>query len=128
MEEDAIKRELTRLENAWMEAVRRRDLPVLECILGEEYTLTTGRPGAEVRRRQEYLDITRNRYSIASFEFEWFEIHIYDEVAVVRSRYRQRGRMDDQDRSTAFLMTDVWVWRDARWQAVARHVSPLQTQ
>jgi len=33
--------------------------------------------------------------------------------------------MDGADRSTAYLMTDVWVRRGGRWTPVARHATPL---
>jgi ketosteroid isomerase-like protein len=125
MDRGQTERKLTQLEHQWFAAVMERDLDRLERLLGEEFTLTTGRPGNEIRTRQEYLDVTRDRYAIESFEFEQLEVLPYGHVAVVRSRYRQAGSMDGEDRSQAFLMTDVWVRRGGRWQAVTRHVSPL---
>ena len=109
-----------------MEAVRARDLAFLDDLLGEEFTLTTGRTGNEVRGRQEYLDITAERYEIEDFEFEELEVLAYGEAAVVRSQYKQEGRMDGQNRDQTFLMTDVFVWRAGGWRAVTRHVSPLE--
>ena len=88
---DRSGRKLEQLEHQWVEAVRDRDLETLERVLGEEFTLTTGRPGNEVR-----------------------------------SRYRQTGSMDGAERNQTYLMTDVWVRRAGRWQAVTRHVSPLE--
>ena len=93
--------------------------------MGREFTLTTGRPGNEVRSRQEYLDVTRDHYVIDSFEFDEIDVHVYGDAAFVRSCYRQQGRMGDEDRSQVFLMTDVWFRRVGRWQAVTRHISPL---
>jgi len=121
----AAEDELFRLEHAWMQAVQRRDLPFLERLLGEEFTLTTGRAGAEVRGRQEYLEITRDVYVIDDFGFDEITAHVHADGAFVRSRYRQRGRMGEKDRTQTFLMTDVFFRRDGRWQAVARHASPL---
>jgi ketosteroid isomerase-like protein len=122
---DRSGKKLSELEHQWIESVKERDLENLERILGEEFTLTTGRPGNEVRSREEYLEIVRNRYVIESFEFTELEVRTYGHVAVVRSRYRQAGSMDGEDRNQKYLMTDVWVRRGGRWQAVTRHVSPL---
>ena len=122
---EGSERKLAQLEHDWMNAVKERDVERLDRLLGEEFTLTTGRPGNEVRSRQEYLAITRDRYSIEAFEFENLDVHVYGHVALVRSRYRQTASMDGHDRSQAFLMTDVFVRRGGRWQAVTRHVSPL---
>jgi ketosteroid isomerase-like protein len=117
--------ELFELEVEFMEAVKRRDISYLDGVLGENFVLTTGRPGAEVRSREEWLEVTWNRYRIESFEFEWLRVEAYGDAAVVRSRYRQSATMDDQDRSSAYLMTDVWIRREGVWQLVTRHVSPL---
>ena len=107
-------------------AVAARDVQALERLLGPEFTLTTGRPGNEVRGRAEYLEITATRYAIDEFAFEQLEVlELGADAAVVRSRYVQRGSMDGADRSQPFLMTDVWARRPAGWQLVTRHVSPL---
>jgi Domain of unknown function (DUF4440) len=108
-----------------MEAVRDRQLDWLDEHLGEEFTLTTGRASAPVRSRSEWLEITRDRYVIEEFEFEELETLDFDSVGVVRSRYRQSGSMDGEDRTQTFLMTDVWVARDEVPQLVTRHISPL---
>jgi ketosteroid isomerase-like protein len=119
------RRKLSQLEHQWLDAVKEHDIERLDRLLGEEFTLTTGRPGNEVRSRQEYLEIAGGRYVIESFEFEELEVLPYGHVALVRSRYRQTGSIDGEDRNQVFLMTDVWVRRAGRWQAVTRHVSPL---
>jgi Domain of unknown function (DUF4440) len=118
--------DLAGLSTRFMEAVRDRELEWLEEHLGEEFTLTTGRPGAPVRGRREWLAVTRDRYVIEEFAFDDLEVLDYGGAGVVRSRYRQRGSMDGADRSQTFLMTDVWVERDGRVQLVTRHVSPLE--
>jgi ketosteroid isomerase-like protein len=120
-----LRSQIERLERRWMDAVRDRDMEFLDRLLGKEFTLTTGRPGAPVRTREEWLQITRDRYSIEQYEFDRLDVFPYGHVALARSRYRQRGAMDGEDRSQAFLMTDVFVRRDGRWRAVTRHISPL---
>ena len=117
--------ELVQLEHAWMRAVQQRDLAFLDRLLGEEFTLTTGRPGNETRSRREYLEITRDSYRIESFTFDEVEVLRHGDAALVRARYRQRGSLAGEDRTQSFLMTDVFFRRAGRWQAVTRHVSPL---
>ena len=117
--------DLAALSERFMEAVRDRELPFLEYHLGEEFTLTTGRPAAPVRDRGEWLRVTASRYEIDGFAFEWIDAHDYGTSGVVRSRYRQTGSMDGERRDQTYLMTDVWVERDGRPQLVARHASPL---
>jgi uncharacterized protein DUF4440 len=117
--------DLAALSVRFMEAVRDRELNWLEEHLGPEFTLTTGRPGAPVRGRDEWLAVTGDRYVIDEFAFDELEVIELGPVGVVRSRYSQRGSMDGADRTQTFLMTDVWAERDSRTQLVTRHVSPL---
>jgi hypothetical protein len=119
--------DLEALTVRFMEAVRDRDLEWLDAHLGAEFTLTTGREGAPVRERAEWLAITAERYVIEEFSFDELKTLDYGPAGVVRSRYRQRGALDGLDRTQEFLMTDVWVERDGRPQLVTRHVSPLAT-
>lgn len=114
------------LEHAFQAAVARRDLDFLDEHLAAEFTLTTGRPGAPVRSRAEWLDITATRYAIADYAFEELEVVELGDVAVVRARYRQRGSMDGVDRSGVFLLTDVWAHREGLPQLVTRHSSALE--
>jgi Domain of unknown function (DUF4440) len=118
--------EIEARERELQAAVAARDVAALDRLLGQEFTLTTGRPGNEVRGRSEYLEITAARYVIDEYRFDELEvIELGPGAAVVRSRYAQRGSMDGVDRSQPFLMTDVWAHRPIGWQLVTRHVSPL---
>jgi ketosteroid isomerase-like protein len=119
--------ELARLEQDFMIAVKDRDMDFLEAHLAEEFILITGRAGAHTRARDEWLNITRNDYVIENFTFDALEVVELGDAAVVRSRYSQKGRMGDQDRSITYLMSDTWAQRDDRWQLVNRHITPLET-
>jgi hypothetical protein len=56
-----LVQQIERLERRWAQAVRDRDMAFLEELLGEEFTLTTGRRGNPMRGREEWLEITRDR-------------------------------------------------------------------
>src|SRR5207247_2012283 len=68
------------LEHQFMDAVRRRDASWLEGRLRPEFVLVTGRPGHEVRSREEWLRVTAEEYSIESFGFDELEVLDYGEV------------------------------------------------
>jgi ketosteroid isomerase-like protein len=118
-------RELRELEQRFMTAVAERDLDFLERHLGDEFILTTGRPGHVTRDRAEWLEVTAATYEIRSFSFDELEVLDYGEVAVVRSRYSQEASMGGADRTQTFLMTDVWHRREGDLRLVTRHISPL---
>ncbi len=115
--------ELRELTDAWVDAVARRDVDTLEALLAPEFTFTTGHRGT--LGRAEWLETTRARYVVDEHELEEIAVDVFPAAAVVRSRLRQRGSMDGERRDLTYLLTDTWVRRDGRWQAVARHSSPL---
>jgi hypothetical protein len=119
---DDVREEIRRLQDEWTAAIRARDRDALEHFLGAEYALSS-RLGFIDRAR--WLEIALTRYEIDTWSFEDSRIDVYagGEVAVSRSRYRQIGRIGDLDLSELFVLTDVWVRRDGRWQVVARHSS-----
>ena len=117
--------DLADLLRRWAHAVEHREMAFLERLLAPEFTLTTGRPGAEVRTREQYLAVTRDEYEVDEWEFEDVVVQSYTRFAVVRSRYRQTGRMGTEERSGTYLMTDALVKQGGRWRAVARHVTSL---
>jgi len=121
VEEDEIEALLHR----WAEAVEKREMAFLETLLAPEFTLTTGRPGAEVRTREQYLAITRDEYEVESWQFDDIVVQHYGRFAVARTRYTQTGRMGTETRDGAYLMTDAFVKQSGRWRAVARHITPL---
>ena len=52
--------ELFELEAEFMEAVKRRHVAYLDRVLGVNFALTTGRPGAEVLSREEWLEASKD--------------------------------------------------------------------
>ena len=116
------------LELTWkfMRAVQDRNILTLEELLGDDFTLTTGRPGAEVRTRDQWLRNTERHYRIYEFDFDEIVVQSYEGCAVVRSRYRQRGALGTSPRNTVFRMTDVWVAQPDGWKIEARHAQPIE--
>ncbi len=114
--------ELQRLQQAWMDAVIARDAAALEAIVGPEFTLLSARTDRPVPR-DEWLALAVGRVQMTSFRYEDFDIDVFGDAAVVRSRGIQEATVDGRDWSDTFLLTDVWVRRDGRWQVVSRHSS-----
>jgi ribonuclease HI len=117
--------EVEEVVRRWAHAVEHREMAFLEALLAPEFTLTTGRPGAEVRTREEYLAVTREDYEVDSWEFDEIVVQHYGRFAVVRSRYRQSARLAGEPRDGAYLMTDSLVKQGGRWRVVARHITGL---
>lgn len=113
------------LEQRLMTAVQHRDMTTIDHLVGADFTLTTGRRGAEVRSRAEWLAVTADAYEITAFDFDELDVQLYHCCAIARSRYRQTARMGTQRRDGAYRMTDVWVRVGGAWTLQARHAQPL---
>lgn len=109
------------LQNAWMDAWRRLDYQRLDEILAPEFTLTSARSDRLVDRAEwlRLLDQVRGE----SFEYSDFLVQIFGDAAVVKSRLSQVATVGDKPWNATFMLTDVWVRREGRWQVVARHSS-----
>jgi hypothetical protein len=118
----AVAHELIDLSHEWMRAVQANDRVRLETILGREFSVV-GAVG-EVDREQ-WLENASGPYAVDEFAYEEIEVEVYGDTAVLSSRYRQTAQLDGRDLSGSFLVTDVWVRRDGRWQAVRRHATPV---
>lgn len=117
---DEAEQEIRDVQQRWMEAASRKDEPVLNTILGDEYVLISARLG--LVDREGWLAMGPD-YNIEEFEYIDSDIHVYGATAVSNSRYRQKATFKGQDLSAVFYLTDVWVNRDGRWQVVTRHSS-----
>ena len=114
---DATQVELTALYQQWMQAVKEKDMQTLERILGAEYVYTASEQG---RFPREGWLRGVSVYDIESFAFPAIDVRQYGDTAVAIVSYTQEAIYQGTRRSGNFLITDVWVHRDDRWQVVAR--------
>jgi ketosteroid isomerase-like protein len=116
------EREIMSLQHAWMKAVMAHDAATLQQILADDFTMTSVHSGGELLGKAEYIGaFGKVKHSL--FSFRDVVIRIYGEMAVVNSRFHQQYPGESKESAGEFLLTDVWVRRDGRWQAVSRHAS-----
>jgi ketosteroid isomerase-like protein len=116
-----LERTLVDLQHEWMDAWRRDDRARLEEILAPEFTLTSARTDRLVDRAEwlRLLDTTRG----VSFAYSDVHVQVFGDAAVVKSRLTQVATVGGQPWNATFMLTDVWVRREGRWQVVSRHSS-----
>jgi len=118
--------EIGALEHALMDAWCRKDRAALEQLVGDDFELSSalGRRMA----RAPWLEAAMDRLHINWFRFEELEARFVDaagEVVVAHGKVNQRATAEGREWHGTFLVTDVWVRREGRWQLVARHGSAL---
>lgn len=128
-EQGAPEEEFLRLEQEWTDALARSDSVVLERLLSPHFTLTG------VGSTVDNPVVDRARYLRNSLRLTWprreiriVDVHLLGDTAVVRCIWR--GTEPPAFRTPVpegeiyeFLITDVWVRSDAKWQVLARHAS-----
>jgi ketosteroid isomerase-like protein len=114
-------------EQAWMGAWQRRDMEGCALLLADEFHLVSARSG-ELFGKEKWLTLSGVALACRSFHFDEIRVHTYGDIAIAHCLYRQRGSAWGRDWSGLFRITDVWLWRDNRWQVVTRHSTQLKGQ
>jgi hypothetical protein len=109
---------LIELERAWNAAFYRKDIPVIDKILAEEFITTydDGRRGDKAGELALVFDFDQRVESAIQDEFT---VKVYDKTAVVWFTLNLVGIRQGERAEVAFRFTDVFVWRDDRWQCVS---------
>jgi ketosteroid isomerase-like protein len=110
------------LENDWMKAVQRRDIPALEQLLDEDFVLVPSASSGELAPRWFYLKYTLG-IEVSDFGFENLLVRVYGDVAIVQGRLRWEASAGGRPWKGDFLITDVWRKANGRWRVTARHSS-----
>lgn len=118
-----VEQELVKMENEWARAWQLPDPGALESIVADDFTLTSSSSKGEITNKRQYIDSTLKLVRGDGFSFEKLSVRIYGETAVINAQFQQTATFAGRDWSGEFLLTDVWVKRDGRWQVVARHAS-----
>lgn len=111
-----------RYTQEWMDAIRSRDRAALESFLAPEFRLTSARTDQWIDR-ERWLELALSEVEMVSFSVDEMETALIDDTAIVWSRISQQAKVAGEDWSDRFMLTDVWVRREDRWQVVARHSS-----
>ncbi len=108
---------LVQVEETWARVVEHHDLPGLGCILAVEFE-EAGATG-QLTNRAQMLSVADSSRG-AHYELSEMHAHIYGDVAYVRGVgvVRRGGQPPVKTR-----FTDIFVYREGRWQCVAGHES-----
>ena len=113
-EEVKAKLELEELEKRWLAAAN--DAEALKVILAEDFVLVS--PAGLIGKEQRIAQVKQHRAAARneSRRFDDLRIRIYGGVAVVNGTMVGTDLSHSTTDKTAF--TDVFTYRDERWQAV----------
>ena len=109
---------LVQIEHVWLRAVEQHDVAALGCILADEFE-EADFAGSLIDRRA-MLASAANPSNVHS-ELSDLHAHVYGDFGYVRG-LGVNGR-DDGKPPMKSRFTDIFVYRDGRWQCVAGHES-----
>jgi ketosteroid isomerase-like protein len=124
---NAPEQELIRLENAWKEAVVKRDAAALHRFYADEY-VGTDQEGMVWNKAQDMAIDTTGISRLASSKLDDRKVRLYGDVAVVTGRDTSQGTLLGHAVSGQSRFTDVFVKREGRWQCVASQATSVVTQ
>ena len=111
---------LSQIEHAWASALEHRDTEALGCILGEEFQDTD--PEGAISDRAQTLSKAA-KHGPVHHELHDLSAHVDGDFGYIRGL---ATAADEQGKIIARVrFTDIYIYRDQRWQAVAAHESML---
>ena len=110
---------IVKLEKEWMEAWIAKDIAKCKEIISDDFLLSSAR--GNLINKDQWLEAAGS--IIVGEEFNWLEIRVrqYGNTAVVNAKTTQKAHVGNDDWSGTFLITDVWVFQNDKWQVVSRH-------
>lgn len=123
--EDPVK-EFTRVEEDWNTAIFKKDGKALELLYAKEYTFTD-QDGNVSNRQKDIEVITSGKYILlAESVLSDVSVKMYENMAVVKGLSTIKATLNKKDVSGAYRFTDLFVWREGRWQCVSAQSSKVQ--
>lgn len=104
-----------------------RDAAFFERVEADEFIFTDSNGGTTTKKEDvDGVKAPANPDSkLLSYEVDDMKVMLYGQTAVVTGRVTTRRAARGQEFTGQSRFTDVFVWRDKRWQIVAGHSSRL---
>lgn len=110
-------------ESRWMTAMQQRDLPVLDGLMGPEFTLAGADPSDRPPvPRGVWLDNAMHHLTLTEARVDRAAATVDGRTATVRATLTWAGAYDGEAFRETVQLVDVWKHRDGRWQVVSRRV------
>jgi ketosteroid isomerase-like protein len=109
---------LVQIEHVWLRAVEQHDVAALGCILADEFEEAAF--DGSLISRSSMLASAANPSNVHS-ELSDLHAHMYGDFGYVRGLGVNRS--DDEKPAVKNRFTDIFIYRDGRWQCVAGHES-----
>jgi len=111
---------IAQIEQTWARALEKQDVQALMCILADEFE--DAGPTGVLADRHTVLVRAADHKGV-HHELSELHAHIYGDVAYIRGVASTISAIRGGPLNDKIRFTDVYVYRDGRWQCVAAHES-----
>src|SRR6185369_10898748 len=127
--EAQVKLDLMQLERDIGKANIDNDYAFFDRVEAEEFIFTDAGGGVTTKKQDlEGLKQPPNpEVKLAAYDVDDMNVRLYDKTAVVTGRVTTKRLVKGQAMTSQSRFTDVFVWREGRWQLVAGHSSRIRT-
>jgi hypothetical protein len=126
-QDERAKQALMQLERDIGKANVNRDAAFFERVEADEFIFTDSSGGTTTKREDvDGVKAPANPDArLLSYDVDDMKVSLYGKTAVVTGRATTKGVFKGQDWSRQSRFTDMFVWREGRWQLVAGHSSRI---
>jgi len=122
--QNSAEKELIGVENAWKQAVVKRDASALQRLYADEY-MSVDQEGMTWNKKQDIEIDIAGVSSLSTYKLDDLTVRIYGDVALVTGFNIATGKVLDRPAKSQTRFTDVFVKRDGRWQCVHSQTTPI---
>lgn len=104
-----------------------RDFAFFDRVEADEF-IFTGADGSLLNKQEDLKGLKEPANpdaALLAYDVDEMNVLLYEKTAVVTGRVTTKRRYKGAESSSQSRFTDVFVWRDERWQIVAGHSSRL---
>jgi len=124
----SVEVQLIELERQLSEALVKEDAAVLDRLWSNDlvFTFPNGKVSNKAQRLGGQKPAAPSSQSESETTNDEVRVYLYGNTAVVTVLSTWKGKTNNQEYSSQFQATHVWVKQEGRWQLVAAHVSPVK--
>jgi ketosteroid isomerase-like protein len=116
--------ELTRLSNAWDQAIVRKDEKAVADNMAEDFRQIDGYGNLETKK-SFVAGILDAKLTIDPYTVEEFEVRLYGDTALLSGRTHMTGRYDGKDFESNYRYIDIYVRRNGKWKIVSVQITKI---
>ena len=115
-----IVAEITRLDSIWLNAYVTADVDAVRPIIADDFM---GQIYRTVMDRDDMLGRVAESTGVEATSVEQLVVNVFDEVAVAHAV--RRNVLRGGNGVSRFAYTDVYVYREGRWQCITGQSAPI---